>query len=127
MKKLPIFFSVLLVVCALFYWGFRLNLFTKEKDINTKKETIVELTCDDGSSMTAKYYEPSKDGIMMRLSLSVYKDGNTVLYDLFPTLSASGAKFETKNQTHSLWEHQGAFTFAVDGVDTSVCRENLGQ
>ena len=125
MKKLPIFFSALLVVCVLFYWGFKLNLFTK--DTNTKKETVVELTCDDGASMTAKYYEPGKDGIMRRLSLSVYKDGNTVLYDLFPVLSGSGARFETKDQTHSLWEHQGTFTFAVDGVDTAVCRVNQGQ
>jgi hypothetical protein len=125
MKKLPLYISVFLVLCVIFYWVFKLN--PVKTDTNTGKETAVELSCDNGASMTAKFYEPDKDGIMTRLSLSVFKDGDTVLYDLYPSISASGAKFETKDQTHSLWEHQGTFTFAVDGVDIAVCGENQGQ
>jgi len=125
MKKLPIFLSVLFVVCVLSYWVFKLNPFKKDTDI--KKETVVELTCDNGASMTAKYYEPDENGIMMRVSLSIYKDGNTVLYDLFPAMSGSGARFETKDQSHSFWEHQGTFTYAVDGIDTAVCQEKQAQ
>jgi len=124
MKKLYVFLLVALVLCVIFFWVFKLNLFTN--DVNTKKETVVELSCDNGYSMTAKYYEPDKGGIMTRLSLSVFKDGNTVLYDLFPAMSGSGAKLETKDQKHSIWEHQGEFTFAVNGVDTAVCQEKQG-
>ena len=125
MKKLPVFLSVFLVLCVIFFWVYKLNLFTKDTTI--LKETVIELICDDGASMTARYYEPDKAGIMTRVSLSVFKDGNTVLYDLFPAMSGSGARFETKDQKYSLWEHQGTFTYAVDGVDTAVCQEKQAQ
>jgi hypothetical protein len=61
---------------------------------------------------------------MTRLSLTIKKNGDTQVYDMIPAMSGSGAKYETKDQRYSLWEHQGTFTFAVDGIDESVCQKN---
>jgi membrane-bound inhibitor of C-type lysozyme len=125
MKKLPVFFIVFVVLVVIYFWVNKLNIFSNNTP--SQKKTAVELTCDDGASMTATYYDQNKEGVMMRLSLSVFKDGDTAVYDLYPSISGSGARFETKDQKHSLWEHQGTFTFAVDGVDTSVCQEKQAQ
>ena len=125
MKKLPVILTVFIVLVVISFWVYKFNVLGSRE--TSQKETVVELTCDNGSTMTARYYEPDKGGIMNRLSLSVFKDGDTVLYDLSPAMSGSGARFETKDQKYSLWEHQGTFTFAVDGVDTSVCQEKQAE
>jgi len=125
MKKLLVLFLFAGAVLVVFY---RVNML-RVTNVNTKTvpETVVELVCDNGYGMTARYSEPDKGGIMTRLLLTVFKDGDTRIYDMAPSMSGSGSRFATGDGKYSLWEHQGEFTFAVDEANEAVCRKKQGE
>jgi membrane-bound inhibitor of C-type lysozyme len=117
MKK---FFLILIVTIFALAVGF---LLLTKKQTSVGKTTI-GLSCDQGYEMSAIYDTPDRSGIMTRLLLTVYKDGNTHIYEMTPAMSASGSKFATRDQIYTFWEHQGEFTFTIRDVNEAVCREN---
>jgi hypothetical protein len=121
MKKPRVIFFILFIILLSFYWFYRQNSL---KTVNPSESgKVVNLLCSSGYEMKARYSAPDKNGILIKLSLTVGKDGTTTVYDMAPAMSGSGSKFETEDQKYSLWEHQGEFTFSIDGVDQSVCTE----
>jgi len=123
MKKITLFI-IFLVVLITAFWVYKLDIFKSKS--KSKTETKVELSCDDDSTMTAKYYAPDKEGIMTRLTLSVTDSEVKSDYDMIPAMSASGAKYETSDQVYSFWEHQGEFTFRMNDNIIAVCKEKVG-
>ena len=120
--KIPgIIFSILFA-CILFAFGIYVFRFFKTV-YPSDKQIVVNLSCNRGYEMKARYYKPDENGILTQLSLTVKKDDQSVVYDMATTLSGSGSKFETQNKRFSFWEHQGEFTFAIDNRDTSVCTD----
>ncbi len=83
----------------------------------------ISLLCSNGYTGKATYYDPGKDGVMRRL-LVVTSQGEDIKQHLMLTaVSASGAKFTTRDGATSLWEHQGEFTFEQNGVSVAICKD----
>ena len=87
----------------------------------TKKptEAIPVITCDNGYSIKARYYEPDSAGILSKLDLAVTKNGKTEKMVLYPAISASGSRFATPDLKQVFWEHQNEFYYLVN--DSLIC------
>jgi membrane-bound inhibitor of C-type lysozyme len=116
MKKYFITFAIGIVILVL-------GIFLWSKKQTSVGKTTIGLSCDRGYEMTATYDTPDQKGILTRLLLTVYKDGNTHIYEMTPAMSASGSRFATRDQIYTFWEHQGEFTFAIRDTNEAVCRE----
>ncbi|MCD2450020.1 MliC family protein [Methylicorpusculum oleiharenae] len=81
------------------------------------------LVCDNGYDISAIYYAPNSEGILLKLSLKISKAGKTDAVEMIPAIAASGAKFETPDGQLSFWEHQGEFTLGKGDKNVSVCRQ----
>jgi hypothetical protein len=88
-----------------------------------EKTNKLVLSCDNAYDIKAVYHSPDADGILSKLSLEITKDGKTEKLEMVPAIAASGAKFETEDQSQSFWEHQDEFTLTKGDTDLSVCQE----
>jgi uncharacterized membrane protein YgcG len=125
------FIIIVTSIAVLFIIAMVFLKFKNKASAGNNKETVVELSCPDGYTMTAKYYAPDKNGILSKLSLTVIKDNKKDLYEMNTAMSASGAKFETSggsggsggsNGEYFLWEHQGDFMFGQGYKTIVTCR-----
>ncbi len=83
----------------------------------------ISLQCSNGYTGKVTYYDTGKDG-MMRRALVVTAQGEDIKqYLMLTAVSASGAKFATRDGVTSFWEHQGEFTFEQNGVSVAICKD----
>ncbi|MCX6795164.1 MAG: MliC family protein [Candidatus Falkowbacteria bacterium] len=107
--------------------GFIRFNFTNGGDIVPgKNANAVQLICTNEYLISALYYSPNQEGIMEKLSLTVKHSGSTKIYEMVPAMAASGAKFETTDQSFSFWEHQGEFRLSQGENDLSLCQKSTG-
>ncbi len=83
----------------------------------------ITLQCSNGYSAKATYYDGDSSGVMRRLLLVTAKGEDIKQYLLRQSVSASGAKFITRDQVTSFWEHQGEFSFEQGGTVLALCRD----
>ncbi len=83
----------------------------------------IRLLCSNGYSGKATYYDAGKDGLMRRLLVVTAQGEDIKQYLMLATVSASGAKFATRDGVTSFWEHQGEFTFEQNGVPLTICKD----
>lgn len=83
----------------------------------------ITLMCSNGYSAKATYYDGDSSGVMRRLLLVTAKGEDIKQYLMRQDVSASGAKFTTRDKITSLWEHQEEFTFEENGTALAVCKD----
>lgn len=97
---------------------------TKDIDILPPEDAKgISLLCSNGYTGKATYYDPGNDGIMRRLLVVTAQGEDIKQYLMLPAVSASGAKFATRDTLSSFWEHQGEFTFEQNGVTVAICKD----
>jgi membrane-bound inhibitor of C-type lysozyme len=99
----------------------------KQADEAQKESGVAEsrlvLDCDNGYDISAIYYAPDSEGVVLKLSLKISQAGKTDTVEMIPAIAASGAKFETTDGQWTFWEHQGEFTLGTGDNHVSVCRQ----
>ena len=114
-----IIISLILVVAIA---GFiRFNFIDNGDILPRAKVTTVSLVCKDGSVASATYYSPNAGGILQKLSLTIVRERIITNHEMISAISASGAKFSTKDGAFSFWEHQDVFRFIEGEKDVTEC------
>jgi heat shock protein HslJ len=123
-KKAIIIACAVLTITAIILAALYYIKSTKDVDMLPPEDAKgISLSCSNGYTGKATYYDADKNGVTRRLLLVAAQGEDIKQHLMLTTVSASGAKFTTRDGMTSLWGHQGEFTFEQNGTALAVCKD----
>lgn len=112
-------FAVVTALGYIVYHGGTHNETTTKTVIQT--QSVLELSCDNGYSITPTYYEPDEKGEFNKLSLLITKQETVGRYEMTRISTETGALYKTYNNKYTFWGYQGTYILGINGVSISGC------
>jgi len=97
-----IIITIVIIILGILAWLY----FSNPKAVVEEEGNTFFFACPSGTEIKISYDKESD-------SASLYVEGKE--YKVYPTISASGARYSNDDQTVVFWEHQGEAMVEIDG------------